>query len=111
MWVHVEAPDEAGHMGDLAEKVRAIERVDHEVLAPLLAASRSLAVLVLPDHATPLRTRTHDGTPVPFVFAPAAAGASPAGPAAAFSERDAAATGVVATGGPELMRLFLTASG
>ncbi len=73
VWVHVEAPDEAGHMGSVVEKVRAIERVDAEVLAPLLAAPQRPAVLVLPDHYTPVRTRTHDGTPVPFAFAPAAA--------------------------------------
>ena len=60
VWVHVEAPDEAGHMGDLREKVRAIERVDAEVLAPIMAGcGERPGVLVVPDHLTPLRTRTH----------------------------------------------------
>ena len=61
VWIHVEAPDEAGHMGDLHEKIRAIERVDAEVLGPVLASPRRPAVLVLPDHYTLLRTRTHAG--------------------------------------------------
>ena len=60
VWVHVEAPDEAGHMGDLREKVRAIERVDAEVLAPIWPRPQRPGVLVVPDHYTPVRTRTHD---------------------------------------------------
>ncbi|MEE4275959.1 MAG: 2,3-bisphosphoglycerate-independent phosphoglycerate mutase [Thermoleophilia bacterium] len=143
VWVHVEAPDEASHQGDLAEKIRAIERVDHEVLAPLLAAADPPAVMVLPDHHTPLRLRTHAADPVPFVIgvpprcAPAggatAAGAgadaggaavSGAGPDAAargpgragagglaFGESEAAGTGLTVATGPDLMRLFLTATG
>ena len=111
VWVHVEAPDEASHMGSLAEKLRAIERVDAEVVAPLLAAPERPAVLVLPDHYTPLRTRTHDAAPVPFVLAPGG-GAASAGPAApAYSEAAAAATGLQVPDGPALMRLFLEATG
>jgi 2,3-bisphosphoglycerate-independent phosphoglycerate mutase len=83
VWVHVEAPDEAAHQGDLAEKIRAIERIDHDVLAPLLAIADPPAVMVLPDHHTPLRLRTHAAGPVPFVIAgpprPADAGAEVAG--------------------------------
>jgi 2,3-bisphosphoglycerate-independent phosphoglycerate mutase len=112
VWVHVEAPDEAGHMGRLHEKVRAIERVDAEVLTPILAAPQRPAVLVLPDHYTPLRTRTHDATPVPFVFAPGAHADVPArAGAAAYSEAAAAATGLFLEDGPALMRLYLAGSG
>jgi len=111
VWVHIEAPDEASHQGDLAEKIRAIERVDHEVLAPLLAAADPPAVMVLPDHHTPLRLRTHVADPVPFVIAapprPASAGAG----ALAFGESEAARTGLTVATGPELMRLFLVATG
>ena len=70
VWVHVEAPDEAAHKGSLDSKIDAIERVDREVLAPIVAAPSSPAILVLPDHYTPVRTRTHARGPVPFVFAP-----------------------------------------
>ncbi len=114
VWVHVESPDEAGHMGDLNEKVTAIERVDAEVLGPVLACSHRPSVLVLPDHYTLVRTRTHIGGPVPFACARGDAASAAAGTAAAarsFSERDAQAAGVVAPDGPALMRLFLETTG
>ncbi len=110
VWIHVEAPDEAGHMGDLHEKIRAIERVDAEVLGPVLASPRRPAVLVLPDHYTLLRTRTHAGRAVPFAFARGDAGAAPA-PAQCYSEAAAEAAGVVIPDGPTLVRLFLGATG
>lgn len=70
--VHVEAPDECGHKGDLEGKIRAIELTDHEIIGPLWDAARSLGparILVLPDHYTPLALRTHVGKPVPFALA------------------------------------------
>jgi len=112
VWVHVEAPDEAAHMGSLSEKIKAIERIDHEILAPLLEAAPSAGVLVLPDHLTPLRTRTHAGEPVPFVFARADGGLLAASsPAPAFSELEAGRTDVFVDDGPALMRMFLAATG
>jgi 2,3-bisphosphoglycerate-independent phosphoglycerate mutase len=110
VWVHVEAPDEAAHMGDLSEKVRAIERVDAEVLAPILSAPQRPAVMVLPDHHTWLTTRTHADPPVPFVISEPLPG-SGGGGAMAFGEADAAATGLLVASGAELMRLFLEATG
>ncbi len=110
VWVHVEAPDEAGHMGDLREKVRAIERVDAEVLAPILQAREGPAVMVLPDHLTPLRTRTHAAGPVPFVISESSPGVGGGG-AMAFGESQAARTGLVVADGPSLLRLFLEATG
>ena len=106
VFVHVEAPDEAAHGGSAEEKVRAIERIDAEVLARLLASSQRPAVMVLPDHPTLVRTRTHASDPVPFVFA--AAGRAAAGPAAtAFDEASAAATGLAFQSGAALMGRFL----
>jgi 2,3-bisphosphoglycerate-independent phosphoglycerate mutase len=110
VWVHVEAPDEAGHMGDLREKIRAIERVDAEVLAPVLAAPERPAVMVVPDHLTPLRTRTHAEGPVPFVISEPWPGVGGGG-AMSFGESQAALTGLVVDEGPALMRLFLEATG
>ena len=66
--VHVEAPDEAGHAGMAEEKVEAIDRIDREVVGRLLAAGGDLRVLVMPDHPTPVPTRTHNSDPVPFLF-------------------------------------------
>jgi 2,3-bisphosphoglycerate-independent phosphoglycerate mutase len=111
VWVHVEAPDEAGHMGDLHEKIRAIERVDAEILAPVLAGSRQRpGVLVVPDHLTPLRTRTHALGPVPFAISESLPGAGGGG-AMAFGETQAAFTGLFVDDGAALMRLFLEATG
>ena len=110
VWVHVEAPDEAAHMGDLRAKVGAIERVDAEVLAPILSAPRRPAVMVLPDHHTHLSTRTHADPPVPFVVSEPLPG-SGGGGAMTFCEAEAAATGLLVAGGAELMRLFLEATG
>jgi len=114
VFVHVEAPDEAGHQGDAAAKVAAIERVDAEVLGPLLAATPRPAVLVLPDHFTPVRLRTHTDPPVPFVYAGPQpdAGSAPgrrAAPAGGFSERRAAASGLLIDDGPALMDRFIAA--
>ncbi|MDD2927269.1 MAG: cofactor-independent phosphoglycerate mutase [Candidatus Omnitrophica bacterium] len=69
VFVHVEAADEAGHNGDLREKIIAIERFDQLVLGTILKAfkgKRNLRILVLPDHATPVALKTHTADPVPF---------------------------------------------
>lgn len=69
--VHIEAPDECSHMGDMESKIKAIELVDSEVVCPLaqgLAELGDFRLLVLPDHPTLLSTRTHDGTPVPYML-------------------------------------------
>ena len=66
VYCHVEAPDEAGHMGSIEEKVRAIERVDG-ILGTLLDGFDG-AIAVLPDHATPIRLRTHTREPVPLAI-------------------------------------------
>jgi 2,3-bisphosphoglycerate-independent phosphoglycerate mutase len=114
VFVHVEAPDEAGHMGDAAAKVEAIERVDAEVLGPLLAARPRPAALVVPDHYTPVRLRTHTDPPVPFAFAGGSVEALTARPVSldgGFSERAAAAAGLLVGSGPQLMDRFLAAGG
>ena len=65
LYLHIEAPDEAGHLGNVEEKVRAIERVDGVVGMILDEFDGILAVL--PDHPTPISVRTHTREPVPFV--------------------------------------------
>jgi len=68
MYVHVEAPDEASHMGDIEEKVKALERFDSMVVEPVLSVLErgDSRILVCPDHPTFISTRTHDGSPVPY---------------------------------------------
>lgn len=65
VYVHIEAPDEAGHMGSVEEKVKAIERVD-DVVGTILDSFDGV-VAVLPDHPTPIRIKTHSRDPVPFI--------------------------------------------
>ncbi len=73
VYVHVEAPDEAGHNGDLREKITAIERFDKFVVGTFLKhfeqSKEKFRVLVLPDHATPLSVRTHTSDTVCFALA------------------------------------------
>lgn len=69
VFVHVEAPDEAGHNGDLREKITAIERFDQHIVGTILQAfkrRRNFRILVLPDHATPIAVKTHTSDIVCF---------------------------------------------
>jgi 2,3-bisphosphoglycerate-independent phosphoglycerate mutase len=66
IYLHIEAPDEAGHMGSIEEKVKAIERVDDVV--GMILDNFDGVVAVLPDHPTPIRIKTHSRDPVPFVI-------------------------------------------
>lgn len=70
--VHVEAPDEASHEGRGDAKVEAIERIDHDIVAPVLQVLRQYEqwrILISPDHSTLLRTRAHDRAPVAWTMA------------------------------------------
>jgi 2,3-bisphosphoglycerate-independent phosphoglycerate mutase len=65
VYVHIEAPDEAGHLGNVEEKVTAIERIDGVV--GTIRDQFDGVLAVLPDHPTPIRVKTHTRDPVPFV--------------------------------------------
>lgn len=71
-YVHVEAPDEMGHQGSLPNKVEAIESLDAKVIRTVVegmqAANEPFRLLVMPDHPTPIRCRTHTSDPVPFLL-------------------------------------------
>lgn len=105
--IHVEATDEAGHAGNVEEKVKALENWDARILADLLPALDDMGpwrLLMLPDHATPLATRTHSSDPVPYLLADSAVD----GPGGAYTEAGVADTPIVA--GHELMGRLLSAS-
>ncbi|MBE7414346.1 MAG: cofactor-independent phosphoglycerate mutase [Deltaproteobacteria bacterium] len=92
--VHIEAPDEAGHNGNLGHKLQAIEDFDSRIVGPVLEGARrfgSFAVMVLPDHPTPIALKTHTPDPVPFALFRDGDEGSPV----KFSEKNAAATGLV----------------
>ncbi|MGD6806574.1 MAG: cofactor-independent phosphoglycerate mutase [Candidatus Bathyarchaeia archaeon] len=70
VFVHVEAPDEAGHVGDYKLKVQTIEDLDQRCIGRIMAGIKEpYAIAVLPDHPTPIKLRTHSRDPVPFVIA------------------------------------------
>ena len=104
--IHVEAPDEAGHSGLVAEKAAMIERIDGEIIARLRNYSGdALRLLVMPDHPTPIELRTHTAEPVPFLLS----GSGFAGNGAArFTEREAAATGLLVDPGYTIMKRLVT---
>jgi 2,3-bisphosphoglycerate-independent phosphoglycerate mutase len=71
VYVHVEAPDEAGHTGDLRNKLKAIEDFDEYIVGNVIHGMKQFdeyRILVLPDHPTPLEIRTHSNEPVPFAI-------------------------------------------
>jgi len=71
VFVHIQAPDEAGHMGDVKAKVRAIEDFDKEIVGTILkevSKRDAYRILLLPDHVTTLASRTHTRDAVPFAF-------------------------------------------
>ena len=69
VFVHLEAPDECGHQGDMDGKIKAIELIDEKILTPIfngLNGKTDFRILVLPDHRTPIAVRTHTSEPVPY---------------------------------------------
>lgn len=72
VFVHVEAPDEAGHMGDMNAKIQAIEDFDEKVVGTVLKAAiemeEDVTIMVLPDHPTPIALRTHTSVPIPVAI-------------------------------------------
>ncbi|MCP4249986.1 MAG: cofactor-independent phosphoglycerate mutase [bacterium] len=70
--VHVEAADEAGHNGDAAAKIEALERIDEHIVGPVLSRIQAFdrwKIMIAPDHPTPVGRRTHTATPPPFCLA------------------------------------------
>lgn len=72
VYIHVEAPDEMGHQGSVEKKVQAIEYLDQRVIGPLTKAlsrdGTDFRLLVMPDHPTPIRVRTHTSDSVPYLL-------------------------------------------
>jgi len=105
--VHVEAPDEAAHQGDVEKKVWALEQFDREVVGPIVAALgrfRDYRILVAPDHPTPISIRTHTKDPVPFLLAGSGIAADAAD---RFGETVAAESGVMVEEGHRLIERLL----
>lgn len=110
VYIHIEAPDECGHHADAAAKVAAIEAIDREVLGFLLdelsASGEDHAILLTPDHPTPLSLMTHTSEPVPFVLYDSRRQTGPSAPC--YSEAAAKATGLFLPEGPMLMQKLVS---
>jgi 2,3-bisphosphoglycerate-independent phosphoglycerate mutase len=107
--VHIEAPDEASHEGNMAAKIQAIEEIDRHIVAPVWRALQEqdeYRILVTPDHPTPLRTKTHSHGFVPFTIAGSGLAADAA---TTYDEFAAAASPREFPQGWKLMNYFLNA--
>lgn len=108
VYIHVEAPDEMGHQGNLMHKVQSIEEIDKNIIGvvktALEKAGEPYRMLVLPDHPTPICMRTHTADPVPYVLYDSR---SVDQKQTAFSEKDAEATGIYQPDGYRIIELLI----
>lgn len=107
VYVHFEAPDECGHRNEPENKVKAIEMIDSRVLPILekgLEQYEDYKILLLPDHPTPIVTRTHASDPVPYLLYQTSA---PKTGVDTINEETAKATGIYMENGPAMMPHFL----
>ena len=108
VYIHLEGPDEMGHQGELEHKIKAIEYIDEKIVGAvkngLEAAGENYRILVLPDHPTPIRCRTHTSDPVPYVLYDSTA---PHDQGVAFNEKAAKESGIYIDHGYELIRKLI----
>ena len=108
VFIHVEAPDEAGHMGDVKAKIQALEDFDEKVVGTVLKGMgqrKDFRILLMPDHPTAIALKTHVSDPVPFVLYAAAEPRDNG--AVGYNEVDAVKTGVVAKQAYRLMESLI----
>jgi len=109
VFLHVEAPDEAGHAGNYREKLEAIENFDGKVVATVLEGLErfdDFRIMVVSDHLTPIVKRTHTAEPTPFAWA-SKKELHRSGTGAVFSEDSARKSGLLVERGHELMDHFM----
>lgn len=108
VYVHVEAPDEMGHQGSVPNKIQAIEFLDSRVVAPIVeamnASGEDYRLLVMPDHPTPIRCRTHTSDPVPYILYDSTRQRKAL---AHYSEKEALATGILEPNGYRLLERMI----
>lgn len=109
VYIHVEAPDEMGHQGLVAEKIQAIENIDQFIVRPLVKildeANQEYRMLILPDHPTPIRVRTHTGDPIPYLLYDSR---KDLGSALAYDEKTARENGILREEGYRMLDYLLS---
>ncbi|HLI78531.1 MAG TPA: cofactor-independent phosphoglycerate mutase [Candidatus Binataceae bacterium] len=112
--LHIEAPDEAGHMGRADLKKEAIERIDELILGPMLAGLSMMGefrLLLQPDHATPSKIKTHSSEPVPFAIISNRTLENVDAKPRRYTEADGKATGANVVDGYRLIETLLNRGG
>ena len=108
VYVHIEAPDEMGHQGSVADKIASIEYIDEQVIGPVAEALKKggmdFRMLVMPDHPTPVRVRTHTADPVPYMVYDSA---HPEQGQASYSEKTGKMSGIFIEEGYRLIDRLL----
>lgn len=109
VFLHVEAPDEMGHEGNIEGKIQAIEAFDREVVGSVLEGIDTLGdyrVMVLSDHPTPIELKTHSSDPSPFAVLSSVDGEN-IGKGSPYEEASAHDTGIVVSPGHLMMDYFM----
>ena len=108
VYIHLEGPDEMGHQGEMEHKIKAIEYIDEKIIGAvkngLDAAGEAYRMLVLPDHPTPIRCRTHTSDPVPYLLYDSTKACDQG---CAFTEKDARQSGIFIDHGYEMIRKLI----
>lgn len=111
-YIHVEAPDEMGHQGSISKKIQAIEYLDSRLIRlvkeGLDAAGEDYRMLILPDHPTPIKVRTHVAEPVPYLLYDSTA---PQSRIWRYNEKEAAESGNRVEHGWDMMKYLFAESG
>ncbi len=107
-YVHIEAPDEMGHQGSVERKIKAIENIDARILSRVIekmdASGEDYRLIVLPDHPTPICTRTHSSEPIPYMLYDSTKVSDHDWH---YNEKEAKASGSYLEDGYKLMNIFL----
>ncbi len=110
VYVHVEAPDEMGHQGSVERKIKAIENLDSRIIKRVYegvtAAGEDIRMLIMPDHPTPIKIRTHTDEPIPYMLFDSTKTLGEE-PHRAYCEKNANKTGVYEENGYKLIEKLL----
>ncbi len=110
VYVHVEAPDEMGHQGSVERKIKSIENLDSRIIKPIYegvtGAGEEIRMLIMPDHPTPIKIRTHTDEPIPYMLYDSSKTLGEE-PHLTYCEKNAMETGLLEENGYKLIEKLL----